>query len=393
MGGTGSLTALEGLLSLLPDGGPEVLGIRLWLFVRLLIVLAVGWIVGALAAFLLRLIIARFVKAWGTSDDVRAILRRSVWPLGLGIGALLSWFSLWSLHLPELWGIAASFTLNFATALCFIVACYRLSDLVTLRLRTRVHATETPTDDALVPLLDRALKFLIVLAGLLLALQNLGLNITTLLAGVSIGGVAVAFAAQDTIKNLFGSVVIFVDKPFRIGDWIMVDGKDGIVEEIGFRSTRLRTFANSVLILPNGRMADLTIDNMGLRRIRRYNTTLGLQYDTPPEKIEAFVTGLRQVILEHPETVKDADKMLVYFHGIDASSVNILMNIYFEVPDLPSELRAREELNLSLLRLASELGVEFAFPARSVNLATAAASSMVSSVIGKAIEGGASKKP
>ena len=143
---------------------------------------------------------------------------------------------------------------------------------------------------------------------------------------VPIGGLALAFAAQDTISNIFGSAMIFIDRPCNIGDWVKVDGQDGTVEEIGFRSTRIRTFANSLLSIPNGRLASMTVDNMGLRGMRRYSTTLGLQYDTPPDKMEKFVEGVRKIVWEHPKTVKHEDRILIYFHTYDASSLNVMVS-------------------------------------------------------------------
>jgi MscS family membrane protein len=298
------------------------------------------------------------------------MLRRTAKPLTLGVGSEFSQLALvWAGLNAQAHAIAIQI-LDIISALFFVVAAYKLTDLVALRMRQRAATTKSMTDDALVPLLDKALKVLVIVVGLLLAMQSLGFNITALLAGVSIGGLAVAFAAQDTIKNLFGSVLILMDKPFQIGDWINVDGRDGEIEEIGFRSTRLRTFENSVVIIPNGRLADLTINNMGLRRVRRYRTMLGVQYDTSPERMEEFIRRIREAITEHPATVKDNDKLLVNFYSYESSSLTILVNAFFEVQDFQSELKARQDLNLSFMRVAAELGVVYAFPTQTLHIAS-----------------------
>ena len=124
----------------------------------------------------------------------------------------------------------------------------------------------------------------------------LGADPATVLAGASIGGLAIAFASQDTVKNLIGTVMIFIDKPFHIGDWIEGGGVVGTVEEVGFRSTRIRAADTSVYQIPNSKLSEIVIKNSGLLLFRRYNTTLGLRYDTPPELIEAFVKGVREII-------------------------------------------------------------------------------------------------
>jgi MscS family membrane protein len=177
---------------------------------------------------------------------------------------------------------------------------------------------------------------------------------------------ALALAAQDTIKNLFGSIMIFVDRPFQIGDWINFDGKDGTVEEVGFRSTRVRTFANSVISVPNGRIADMTVDNLGLRTYRRFTTSITITYDTPPALITAFVEGLRQIVANHPDTRKDYYH--VYVNNLGSHSIDILFYIFFAVPGWPEELKARHEIILQSIELAETLGVRFAFPTQTIHM-------------------------
>ena len=132
-------------------------------------------------------------------------------------------------------------------------------------LKRRAEKTVSTLDDQLIPLLRKFLKAVVLVLGAVWILSRLDFNVTALLAGVSLGGLAFALAAQDTLKNMFGSLLIFLDKPFQVGDWIQADSIDGTVEEVGFRSTRVRTFANSVIYVPNGKLSDMMVNNMGMR--------------------------------------------------------------------------------------------------------------------------------
>jgi len=243
---------------------------------------------------------------------------------------------------------------------------YRSSDLIADFYSILASRTETTVDDQLIPLVRKVIKIIIVILGLLYVLSVLGVEITPLLAGASVGGLALALAAQDTLKNFFGSITIYTDSPFEVGDWIVFDGGEGVVEEIRVRSTRIRTFHNSVISVPNGILADLKIDNMGRRRFRRFRTQIGLTYDTPPDLIDAYITGLRAIVKEHPKTKNDPYEISLNDFG--SSSLNILVYIFFEVDNWSQELKARQEFMLESIRLAKELNVRFAFPTTTLHV-------------------------
>ena len=178
-------------------------------------------------------------------------------------------------------------------------------------------------DEQLIPIIRRTLQGIVLAGGLIQVLSILEVNVTTLIAGISIGGLAIALAAQDTIKNLFGSLTIFMDKPFQIGDWINFSGVDGTVEEVGFRSTRVRTFANSLVYVPNGKLADMVVNNYGLRAFRRFKMTLTITYNTPPLLIEKYVEGVRAIIANHPAVRKPGFE--VHLNSMSNSSLDILV--------------------------------------------------------------------
>lgn len=243
---------------------------------------------------------------------------------------------------------------------------YGLMSVLSEYLRQVAAKTESTLDDQLVPLISKTLKVVVVIFGILVAIQNLGINVMGVLAGLGIGGLAFALAAKDGVANFFGSLMILFDKPFQVGDWIVVNGSEGIVEEVGFRSTRIRTFYNSLVSIPNAEMMNAKIDNMGRRRYRRLFTKLGITYDTSPEKIQEFVAGIREIVLQNPITWKD--NMHIYFNDFGADSLVIMVYIFFEVGNWKDELIHREQILMDIKKLAAQIGVEFAFPTQTLHI-------------------------
>ena len=251
-------------------------------------------------------------------------------------------------------------------SIAVVLLLFRAIDIFADTLRQRAESTETKFDDQLVPIIRTALKIFAVTVGGLFVLANLDVNIASLVAGAGIIGLAVALAAQDTIKNLLGGLTVFTDKPFEVGDWVVIDGDEGTVEEVGFRSTKIRTFYNSKITIPNMKMTEGVVDNMGAREWRRYKTTLGLAYHTPPEKVQAFVEGVRAIIRANPSM--RTDYYMVELHGFGASTLDVLLYCFIRARDWNEELRVRHVLNLDILRLAESLQVEFAFPTQTLHV-------------------------
>jgi MscS family membrane protein len=288
------------------------------------------------------------------------------------VGILAMAFA-WSgmMHLLDLPAGALNI-LTVATKLVIAVAgvwaSYRVADLLGAWLATLAARTESTLDDLLVPLIRRSLKIVVTAFGLVFIAQNLDVDVTSLLAGLGIGGLAFALAAKDTVENLFGSFTVLADRPFQIGDWVVIGELEGTVEELGLRSTRIRTFYNSLITVPNSRLVNSAVDNFGERRYRRISTVLSVQYDTPPETIEAFCEGIRELIRLHPYTRKDF--YLVNFDRFDASSLGIRLYCFHEAPDWGTELRERQRLYIDILHLAKTLGVEFAFPTQTLHVSS-----------------------
>ena len=214
------------------------------------------------------------------------------WYIAFKIAILL----LPSIQLPVQLNLVFIRGLEILSIFLLVFVLIRLVSAIFSLLEKAAEKTENTMDDQLLPVIRKIVKVLIWVVGAIFILAQLKINITALLAGLSIGGLAMALAAQDTVKNFFGSVMIFLDRPFQIGDWIHFDEVDGVVEEVGIRSTRIRTFANSLVYVPNAHLANVTVDNMGLRQFRRYKTEIGITYDTPPEIIDLFVEGIKEII-------------------------------------------------------------------------------------------------
>lgn len=209
-------------------------------------------------------------------------------------------------------------------------------------------------------------KLIVILMGLAHIAQLFGQDSTRIVAAMGIGGLAIALAGKDTLENIFGTMVIMTTRPFAVGDWISFLGHDGTVEKVGVRSTSLRTFYNSELIIPNAKFITTPVDNMGRREWRRYTTTIGVDYETPAENLNGYVQGLKQLVMNHPNTRKSDFHIVVNDFG--PSSINIMVYIFFKTEDWAKELVVRHEFIVDALRLAEELKIKIAFPATTVHL-------------------------
>ncbi|MDH5367010.1 MAG: mechanosensitive ion channel family protein [Cyclobacteriaceae bacterium] len=357
------------LLSILPKvGHDKYLGLYLWQILGILFLIVLSFVVHKIFTFLIEKILLKVFHRLGYVRIAEDVLIPVAKPISyLLIFVLLTVF-VPVLQLPIGMNKYVTMIIKAVWPVFAIIFFYRLVDILSIYFSRLAEKTKSNLDDQLVPLVRKILKTFVVIIGVLFIFNNLDYDITGLIAGLSIGGLAFALAAQDTIKNFFGSIMIFVDKPFQVGDWITSGDIDGTVEEVGFRSTRIRTFRNSVTYVPNGVLTDRTVDNHGLRAYRRFYTQIAINYDTPPELIELFVEGLREIVNHHPVTRKDAYE--IYLNGMADSSLNIMFYIFFEVDTWSEELKGRHEVLLSIIKLAQKLGINFAFPTQTLHMET-----------------------
>jgi len=354
---------------LMPDfGHKKVFDIEVWKYIGLLIMLIIAFLLHAIfkriTYFILRKIHSRFVHNDGLA--LAKFLKKLAHPISLLIA-----LSFVDKVFPSLqFGLAINkwvfISLNIAQTVFWIYVFLKLVQ-VTMHVYSEFTAkTQSKLDDQLVPILNNFLTGILIVVGILKMLTVLGFDATTLIAGASIGALDVALASQDTVKNLIGTFMIFLDKPFHIGDWIEAGGVEGSVEEVGFRSSRIRAADTSIFQIPNSKLSEIVINNKGLRLYRRYNTNVGIRYDTPPELIEAFVKGVREIILAYPETRSEPDSYNVEFTGFGDSSLLILINVYFKSLAWGVEQSSKHKLHIAVVKLAKALGIDFAFPSSTV---------------------------
>ncbi len=245
-------------------------------------------------------------------------------------------------------------------------AALRTLDLVRDAVASSGWARQRPSARALVPLSSRVGKVLLSALAAVSALAALGYPVTGLLAGLGIGGLAVALAAQKTVENLFGSFSIGIDQPFREGDLVKIDDAFGNVERIGLRSSRIRTFDRTVVTIPNGRLAELRVETYAARDRLRLTTEIGLTYGTGSAQIRRIVTRLEAELRSHPKLWPDS--VTVAFQTFGESSLNVLVMAWFETTDWAEFLAIRQEMYLRFMEIVEEEGSSFAFPTRTVHL-------------------------
>jgi MscS family membrane protein len=340
-------------------------GLEYWQWLALASILALGACVLYITRLTLKPLAFRLIARFHFQATNDAITR-TVAPLGLLAAGLFWQASVLALGLSE----QAELVLITATRLIVVLAAtwtaLRATDLISQIIEAKTAQTDNKIDDVLIPLMRKILKTLIVLFGIIYTAQNLNISIGPMLASLGIGGLAFAFAAKDTIENIFGSISVLLDRPFEVGDWVLIDNTEGKVEEIGFRSTRLRTAYDSQVTIPNAALVRAIVDNHGRRKYRRFKTVLGIEYGTAPEKINAFIDGIRELIRAHPLTRKDL--FHVWFQQLGPSSLDIDLIVFFETSDYTVECRERERLLLDILRLADKQSIAFAFPTQTVHL-------------------------
>ena len=257
--------------------------------------------------------------------------------------------------------LSKGFTIIVAISLTYMVM--KFIDLFLNFWRQRAAAKE---DDAfnkqLFPIIRKSLKVFVIVVAALVTLDNLGVNITAAIASLSIGGLAVGLAAQDTLANLFGAVAVFLDKPFRIGDRIQIDNVDGNVETIGLRSTRVRNLDGHLVTIPNKTVGNATIVNVAARERVKTVMNIGITYDTPVEKVKLAISIIKEVYGSQPMT----SELLTSFNKFESSALNILVVHHWKDSDFAASLAGLQEMNLTLKERFDAEKIEFAFPTQTV---------------------------
>ena len=210
----------------------------------------------------------------------------------------------------------------------------------------------------------KSLKVFIVALGIVAILQNLGINVSAFIASLGLGGLAFALAAKDTAANLFGGFAILTDKMFKIGDWVKIGNVEGIVEDIGMRTTKIRAFDKRLITVPNATIANTAVDNFSRRNKRRIKMRVGLTYSTSIETMQKILNEIREMLKNHPQIHKEP--MFVYFDEFGDSSLNLFFYLFTTTANWEEYLKIREDINLKIIDIVEKNGSSFAFPSQSI---------------------------
>ena len=322
------------------------------------------FVVGILALSLVRFLTAIYIRDMVKKESLNfkeEELYKSTLPFGLLAFSLVGMGGVRTLDLElDAYEVLIR-AFYILIALTSVWSSLKIVDLISMHFTKIAKDTSNKFDDVLVPMLSKTSKVLVVAFGTILVAHSLTFDIGSILAGLGIGGVAVALAAKDTISNLFGSVTVIMDRPFLIGDYVILDkGLEGTVEEVGFRSTRIRTPHQSLVSLPNNVLANMAIDNYGMRGSRRFRIFLQMDYNSPIEKLEEFCERLRYLCKIHP--IIEPSTSQIYINDMTDKSINILLNVFFKTQEGNVELDERHKLIVEILKIANEIGVRFAYP-------------------------------
>ena len=254
--------------------------------------------------------------------------------------------------------------IHFIIIISFVNFINSLVDYFSNYFSTRASKTESKLDDQLIPFATDFLKIFIIIIGILAIIGNIfEVNITALAAGLGVGGIAIAMASKESLENLFGSFTIFLDQPFTVGDIVTIGAITGVVEKVGFRSTRIRTFDKSLVTVPNKKMIDLELDNLGERPVRRCKFNVGITYNTSSEDIKKIVQEIQNAIDNHTMTTKDGK---VRFMEFGNSSLDIMVLYYVKSADWDDYINTKENINYIIMEIVRKYNSDFAFPSQSI---------------------------
>lgn len=361
---------MDAFIQLVPGWDNLVFGVQLGVLVALLGIFLIGMVARQIVMFLLPKILSRWTEDMDNLNEFELSARS---PFGASAAGFVWW------KLVELLGRESAVTdavISFPTTYEYwltafgeatfligaLLGCIRLVELVELVVMWwDKDGVLDGTEKTLISAVESVLRFIILMFGVLALAQAFNFDLATIVAGLGVGGLALAFAAKDTIGNLFGAVTLLLDRPFKMGDWIKVGASEGEVIEIGIRTTLIRTSADTVITLPNASLVNKNIENFGKRRWRRYLPVLYLDLSSDSEAVETFCRKVEDLIRGNPKTQKKGDSY-AHVSAISKDSIEIGINLYWDVSGGGEEKQEREKFLLQLIGLAEELKLTFFEP-------------------------------
>tara|TARA_Y100001968_G_scaffold323439_1_gene361120 strand:- start:597 stop:1694 length:1098 start_codon:yes stop_codon:yes gene_type:complete len=347
------------------------LGNNLSAWLMFILIIALSVIVKTFISHRLIRSILSIFKQVKTDKDFNKQLNK---PINNLISVLFLYIACAQLNYPDNWNLSpeSEFGLKMVLNKGYWLVLYiviiqlflKIEDIFGQVLKEKTEKTESKLDDQLIPFAIDAIKILTILLGFFIIIGDIfNVNVTALAAGLGVGGIAIAMASKESLENLLGSFTIFLDRPFTVGDIVNVSNITGVVEKVGFRSTRLRTFDKSLVTVPNKKMVDAEVDNLGMRPVRRAKFNIGLTYNTSSEQIKNIVNDIQSLIDKHPMTNEDGR---VRFMDFGASSLDIMVVFYVNSSDWDNFIDTKENINHEIISIVKKHNSDFAFPSRSV---------------------------
>jgi MscS family membrane protein len=351
------------LINLLPKKGHQrFLGLALWQYLGLFILMGLGLIFHFILSRVIQSLEGFILQGWIKKLNIS---KEHIWSIAKILSLLLIFRLLANLlpvlQLPANYSSFGIKIFNIISICLFALLAIRLVQIFVSYGKSLALKTSNRMDEQLLPIIDRFLKIVIIVFSIIQILRILDVNVTALIAGISIGGLALALAAQDTVKNLIGSVLIFIDRPFQIGDYVVGSDYEGTIEEVGFRSTRIRTSDTSLVSVPNGNISNAAVKNLGARYLRLFSKTIAIANSTNSKQIEMFTESLIRLIRLHPKSRQD---MTYYAHlvSIEQSAVLVKIQTFINVDSFATELKVKEDFLINITKLCEELDIIYANP-------------------------------
>lgn len=356
-------------MQLPPVWDARVLTLALWQWVGLLVLVVVAYIASWLASALVVRVARPVVRRSRTSfAEGLLLLEASVAPMRFGLAVALFAAGTLVLPLPPAVRELCLALQRTAATLAVTWLLLRVVDILAGAASERLRVRGQDVAATMVPVGGKAAKAAVLGLAVLAVLQNLGVNITGILAGLGIGGLAVALAAQKTVENVFGGLSLVLDQPVRVGDFCRFGDRVGTVEEIGLRSTRVRTLDRTVVAVPNAEFVTLHLENFSRRDRLRLTATLGLRYETTPDQLRDVLVEIRSMLYAHPRI--DPAPARIRFVGFGAYSLDLEIFAYVGTTDHDDFLAVREDVYLRIMDIVAASGTGFAFPSQTTYLAT-----------------------
>jgi len=350
--------------------GRFIFGAELWQWVGLIVVLIIVLLVNAFLALVLKPI-ANHVAKKATGDPQNNEVHEAVTPLGLFAAAAIFWLSL------DILGFVGVPVLMFVVAIKLVVGyavawlAWAIVNVVSVVIHGRIKSKDSTLARIIIPLLARTVKVLIVVFAAIYAASALDINLLPLLGSLGIAGLAISFAAQDTVRNLFGSVMIFSDKPFNIGDLIQSGNVSGVVEKIGFRSSKIRTLKGHLVTIPNGSLTGDVVENISARKYIQHMMNIVLPLNTPTKKLDQALQIIKnifesKVLYDPVHNTIDGNQLYpkVVFKEINNEGFNILIVYWYAPPDYFGYLDFNQKINILIVEEFEKADIQFAMPIR-----------------------------